>query len=111
MKSAAKVSIKVDSSLAHSVKISADSAYALALAQEPGGKVSSADLEMKDGKLVYEIKLVTSSQGASEVQVDAMTGAVVKDKKYGGIKAAITHDQETKKRNEAKRDSTQAKKP
>jgi hypothetical protein len=40
-----------------------------------------------------------------------MTGAVVKDKKYGGVKAAITHDQENKKLLDAKRDSAAAKKP
>lgn len=109
--SAARVSIHVDSTLARTVKISADSAYALARAAVPGGEVSSADLEMKEGKLVYEVKLLTKGKGANEVQVDAMTGDVVKDKRYGGAKALIEHNQENKKLLDAKRDSAGTKKP
>jgi hypothetical protein len=109
--SAARVSIHVDSSLASTAKISADSAYALARAAVPGGEVSSADLEMKEGKLVYEVKLITKNKGANEVQVDAMTGAVVKDKRYGGAKALIEHNQENKKLLDAKRDSAGTKTP
>jgi hypothetical protein len=108
---AAKVSIKVDASLANTVKISADSAFALARAFADSGEVSSADLEMKAGKLVYEVKVLNKNKGASEVIVDAMTGEILKDKKYGGVKAVVEHNQENKKLLDAKRDSAGTKKP
>ena len=108
---AAKVGIKVDASLANTVKISADSAYALARAFADNGEVSSADLEMRAGRLVYEVKVLNKNKGASEVIVDAMTGEILKDKKYGGVKAVVEHNQENKKLLDAKRDSAGTKKP
>jgi uncharacterized membrane protein YkoI len=107
---AAKVDVKVAESLASTVKVSGDSAFALARASGPGTDVSSADLEMKDGRLVYEVKLVGDNQSAYEVHVDAMTGEVTKDKRYGGAKALIEHANESKKLEEAKSDSV-TKKP
>ena len=92
-----KVDVKVDSSLANTVKISADSAFALARASNTAGEISSAELEMTDHRLVYQVKMVKGA-GASTVYVDAMTGEVVKDKKFGGLK-------------DAKRDSAATKKP
>jgi hypothetical protein len=43
--------------------------------------------------------------------VDAMTGEVLKDKKYGGAKAVLEHHEENKKLLDAKRDSSAMKKP
>jgi uncharacterized membrane protein YkoI len=106
---AAKVDVKVAESLASTVKVSGDSAYALALASEPGTQVSSADLEMKDGRLVYEIKLVGNNQSVYDVHVDAMSGEVTKDKRFGGAKAHIEHADENKKLEEAKSDSVEKK--
>jgi uncharacterized membrane protein YkoI len=106
---AAKVDVKVAESLASTVKVSGDSAFALARASVPGTNVSSADLEMEDGRLVYEIKLVGDNQSAYEVEVDAMTGEVTKDKRYGGAKALIEHANESKKLQEAKSDSVEKK--
>ena len=40
--------------------------------------------------------------GASTVYVDAMTGEVVKDKKFGGLKAAAENQEESQKLLEAK---------
>ena len=107
---AAKVDVKVAESLASTVKVSGDSAFALARAAVPGTTVSSADLEMKEGRLVYEIKLIGENQSAYEVHVDAMTGEVTKDKRYGGAKALIEHANESNKLDEAKSDSV-TKKP
>jgi uncharacterized membrane protein YkoI len=107
---AAKVDVKVAESLASTVKVSGDSAFALARASVPGTDVSSADLEMEDGRLVYEIKLVGDNQSAYEVEIDAMTGEVTKDKRYGGAKALIEHANESQKLEEAKSDSV-TKKP
>jgi uncharacterized membrane protein YkoI len=106
---AIKVDVKVESSLANTVKISADSAFALARASNTAGEISSAELEMTDKRLVYQVKMVKGN-GASTVYVDAMTGEVVKDKKFGGLKAAVENAEESQKLIDAKKDST-AKKP
>ena len=103
------VDVKVDSSLAKTAKISADSAFALARASNTAGEISSAELEMTDKRLVYQVKMVKGN-GASTVYVDAMTGEVVKDKKFGGVKAAVENAEESQKLIDAKKDST-AKKP
>ena len=105
-----KVDVKVDPTLANTVKISADSAFALARASNTAGEISSAELEMTDKRLVYQVKMVKGA-GASTVYVDAMTGEVVKDKKFGGVKAAAENQEESKKLYDAKRDSSAAKKP
>ena len=98
---AIKVDVKVESSLANTVKISADSAFALAKASPDAGEISSAELEMTDNRLVYQVKMVKGA-GASTVYVDAMTGEVVKDKKFGGLKAAAENQEESQKLLEAK---------
>jgi hypothetical protein len=108
---AAKVDVKVAPSLANTAKISGDSAFAIARSAPDAGEISSADLEMKEGRLVYEIKMVHGKNGASEVHVDAMTGELIKDKKYGGLKAIDTHAAETQKLQNAKADSSNTKKP
>lgn len=107
---AAKVQIKVAPSLANTVKISADSAFALARASNTAGEISSAELEMTDHRLVYQVKMVKGN-GASTVYVDAMTGEVVKDKKFGGMKAAVENAEESQKLIDAKKDSAATKKP
>ena len=102
---AVKVQVKVAPTLANTVKISADSAFALARASNDAGQISSAELEMKEKALVYNIKMIKGA-GASVVYVDAMTGEVVKDKKFGGLKAAAENQEESKKLYDAKKDST-----
>jgi hypothetical protein len=108
---AAKVEVKVAASLANTVKISADSAFALARASADSGEISSADLEMTNNRLVYQVKMLLKNKGASSVYVDAMTGEVIKDKKFGGLKAVVEHHEENKKLLDAKRDSSVTTKP
>ena len=108
---AARVNVKVAQSLASTVKISGDSAFALARTSPDSGQVSSADLEMKEGRLVYQVKMLHGAKGASEVVVDAMTGEILKDKKYGGLKALTEHADEHVKLQNAKADSVNTKKP
>ena len=111
---AARVNVKVAQSLASTVKISGDSAFQIARAsasKADSGEVSSADLEMKSGRLVYQVKMLLKNKGASEVVVDAMTGEVLKDKRYGGAKALVEHNDENRKLLDAKRDSSGTKKP
>jgi hypothetical protein len=102
---AAKVDIKVSRSLAHSVKVSGDSAMAIAKANADNGEVSSAELKMMDKRLVYDVKVLNKSKRATDVAVDAMTGEVVKDKQYGGMKSTVVHRDENKKLLNSKRDS------
>lgn len=91
--------VKVDANVASSAKVSADSAQGIALAQvQEGGKVNSGELHMEDGKLVYDIRVVPNGKKTSRlVRVDAMTGEIVKDKQYGGLKGAVKKHAEHEK--------------
>jgi hypothetical protein len=78
---------------------------AIAKANADNGEVSSAELKMMDKRLVYDVKVLNKSKRATDVAVDAMTGEVVKDKQYGGLKSTVVHRDENKKLLNAKRDS------
>ena len=57
---------------------------------QEGGKVNSGQLHMEDGKLVDDIRVVPNGKKTSRlVRVDAMTGEIVKDKQYGGVKGVV----------------------
>ena len=59
-------------------KISMRAARATALAQVPGGKVRSGELEREHGKLIYSFDIrQPRKQGVEEVQIDARTGEVI----------------------------------
>jgi len=103
--SAVKVKNEVSPSLASSVKVSADSALKIARTAADSGEVSSAELKMENKHLVYQVKLLNKSKRASEVDVDAMTGAVIKNTQFGGLKSTMIHSKENKKLLNAKRDS------
>ena len=106
--------VKVDANVAAAATVSADSAQAIALAQIPeGGKVNSGELHMEDGKLVYDVNVVPNGKKTVRmVRVDAMTGAVVKDKQYGGVKGvAKKHAQHEKEEKAQKSPPDSAKKP
>ena len=65
-------------SLASQARISKDSAQRLALGRVPGGKVESGELEREHGKLVYSFDIkVAGRSGIEEVQIDAVSGALV----------------------------------
>ena len=106
--------VRVDANVASSAKVSADSAQAVALAQVPeGGKVNSGELHMEDGKLVYDINVVPNGKKTSRlVRVDAMTGEIVKDKQYGGVKGvAKKHAQHEKEEKAQKAPADSTRKP
>ena len=103
--SAAKVEIKVSPDLASTVRISADSAYAIARAHAENGEVSSAQLVSEDGHLVYHVMVLNRKKSATKVWVDAMTGATLDTHKHGGLKAPVVHHKENKKLLDARRDS------
>ena len=106
--------VKVDANVASSARVSADSAQAIALAQVPeGGKINSGELHMEDGKLVYDINVVPNGKKTVHmVRVDAMTGDIVKDKQYGGMKGvAKKHAQHEKEEKAQKAPPDSVKKP
>ena len=62
-------------------KITEKAARATAIAQVPGGKVRSGELERENGKLLYSFDIATRGKaGIDEVQVDAITGTVLSNK-------------------------------
>ena len=62
-------------------KVTEKAARATALAQVPGGKVRSGELERENGRLVYSFDIATKGKtGIDEVQIDAMTGTVLSNK-------------------------------
>ena len=57
----------------------ADSAMKIALARVPGGKITQAELEEENDRLIYSFDItVVGKKGTDEVHVDARTGEVVK---------------------------------
>lgn len=62
-------------------KVTEKAARATALAQVPGGKVTKHELERENGKLLYSYDISTKGKtGIDEVQIDAVTGAVLSNK-------------------------------
>lgn len=102
---APKVDVKVKQSLAASARVSADSAFAIARRTADNGDVSSAELKSSNGRLIYQVRVLNSGNGASTVDIDAMTGEVVNATRHGGLRSTVMHHKQNKKLQEAKRDS------
>lgn len=76
----AKTTVKKDTpaSLRKEAKISMKTARATALKEVPNGKVRTSELERENGKLIYSFGIkVAGKTGIEEVNIDAITGAVV----------------------------------
>jgi uncharacterized membrane protein YkoI len=59
-------------------KVAERDARKTALAQVPGGKVQSHELERENGKLIYSYDIkVAGKPGVEEINVDAVTGEIV----------------------------------
>ncbi len=85
-------------------KLTLDSALVIAKAQVPNGTVKSHELEREHGKLIYSFDFVVAGKtGIDEVNVDAMTGAIVATE-HEGPKAE--HSEQVKEKREAKATST-----
>lgn len=69
---------EVPDTLLRQVKVSEDSARAIALRQVPGGRVQALELEYEDGVLLYswDIK-VPGKRGITEIHVSAIDGKVL----------------------------------
>ncbi|MFI5105438.1 MAG: PepSY domain-containing protein [Terriglobales bacterium] len=81
-------------------KISLDQARKIALEREPG-IVKSSELEKEKGRLIYSFDIKTS-RGLHEVNVDALTGAIVEDKVESPADEAKEKKQDTKQKQKAK---------
>ncbi|MBA3646158.1 MAG: PepSY domain-containing protein [Gemmatimonadaceae bacterium] len=70
--------VETEADLMKIAKVSKEAATTTALARVPGATVSSSELEREHGKLLWSFDLKTAGKtGIDEVQVDAMTGAVI----------------------------------
>jgi len=58
-------------------KVTMAHAREIAMKKVPGGKIDSAELEREHGKLIYSFDIKTSKPGVTEVQVNAISGAIV----------------------------------
>lgn len=64
--------------LRKSAKITSAKARATALKEVPNGRVQSTELERENGKVVYSFDIkVPGKAGIEEVNIDAVTGAMV----------------------------------
>ncbi len=82
-------------------KISMKKARSIALKKAPG-KVSSAELERENGKLIYSFDIKNSSGGVTEVNVDAISGDVIDVKQETKAQEAAEKKQEAKEKTPTK---------
>ena len=91
---------ETQASLAREAKVTKLQATKTALAQVPGGKVRSSELEREKGKLIYSFDIkVAGKSGIEEINVDAMTGSIVAHEHEGAKaekKEAAQESQEKK---------------
>ena len=75
---AATVHVSGSAKLKAEAKISESSAIAAARKEVPTGKIESGEIEREGGKLIYSFDIkVPGKSGIEEVNVDAITGALV----------------------------------
>jgi uncharacterized membrane protein YkoI len=75
---AQKTKPETQAQLLRQAKISKAIATRTALAKVPKGRVQSSEIEREKGRLIYSFDIkVPGKSGIEEVNVDAMTGAVV----------------------------------
>jgi len=74
-----KIHVKGDTKLKSEAKVSEADAIATAEKAVPDGKIESGEIDLEGGKLIYSFDIkVPKKSGVEEVNVDAMTGEVVK---------------------------------
>ena len=82
-------------------KITSENAGATAQALVPKGKLSAAEIEEENGKLIYSFDFTTAGKtGIDEVNIDAMTGKQI---------GKVAHESPAAEKKEAKADSAKAK--
>lgn len=60
--------------------IGTEEATRIALAQFPNARIKEIELETEDGRLVYEVELVTADGQKKELHINAATGRIEKIK-------------------------------
>ena len=74
-----QVRVKGNAKLKSEAKVSEADAIATAQKEVPDGKIESAEIEREGGKLIYSFDIkVPKKSGVEEVNVDAVSGTVVK---------------------------------
>jgi len=80
------VTIKSELYKADAGMISPDSAKIVALCAVPG-QIGSGEMNTSGGRTVYEIDIIPNEKKThTKVNVDAMTGAVLSSKQFGGLR-------------------------
>lgn len=98
----AAIPTEAPDSLKALARISVDSAAKLAMAHVPGGAIEKAELEREKGGLIWSFDIrVTGQEGITEVNVNAVTGAV----------SPVEHENAASERREAREDSAHARRP
>ena len=109
MKHTASVHVKGNAKLKSEAKVTEADAIATAQKEVPDGKIQSAEIEREGGKLIYSFDIKEPKKsGVEEVNVDAMTGTVVK-KEHESAKAEKAEMK--KEAAEMKKESKEMKKP
>jgi uncharacterized membrane protein YkoI len=96
------VHVKGDQKLKAEAKVSEADAIATAEKEVPDGKIESAEIEREGGKLIYSFDVKQPHKsGVEEVNVDAVTGTVVKKE----------HESAKAEKAEMKKEAKEMKKP
>ncbi len=75
----------IPANLAREAKISLDSARAIAMHRIPTGTIQSQELERENGRLIYSFDIkVPGKSGIDEINVNAVTGAMVGGPQHEG---------------------------
>jgi len=100
-------------SLVRVAKVTEATAAATALAKVPKGAIVTVELEREDGKLLYSYDIkVSGKTGIDEVQVDAMTGAIIGKVVHESAAAEKKEEaDEAKEKAAAKKVTAKTKKP
>jgi uncharacterized membrane protein YkoI len=70
--------VETQAALEKEAKITMADARALATKTVPGAKIQAGEIERENGKLIYSFDMKTAGKtGIDEVNIDAMTGAVI----------------------------------
>lgn len=96
---ATKPAANSQAALRREAKIAEADARKTALAAVPGGRVRSHELEREKGKLIYSYDIkVAGKAGIEEVNVDAITGAIVAQQHEGAKAEAKERKAEAKEK-------------
>ena len=107
------VHVKGDAKLKAEAKVSEADAIATAEKEVPDGKIESAEIEREGGKLIYSFDIkVPKKSGVEEVNVDAVSGTVVKKEHETAKEEKAEMKKEAKEmKAEAKKEAKEMKKP